>query len=71
MYKYGKSLTETFKCKRCGAIARNRHLAIVLCNLFSIDKPYSLKKFVENSKDLADYEAQGKASLNFHLKKLQ
>ena len=71
MYKYGKSLTETNKCKKCGAIARNRHLAIVLCKVFGVEKPFSMKKFVENSKDLAVYEAQGKGPLNFHLKKLQ
>ncbi len=71
MYKYGNSLTETFKCKRCGAIARNRHLAIVLCNLFAIDKPYSIKKFVENSESLHIFEAQARGPINDHLKELK
>ena len=71
MYKYGNSLTETFKCKICGAIARNRHLAIVLCKLFAIDNPYSLKKFVENSKDLDIFEAQARGPLHDHLKELK
>ena len=71
MYKYGNSLTETFKCKICGAIARNRHLAIVLCNLFAIDKPYSLIKFVEKSQLLDIFEAQARGPLNDHLKELE
>jgi len=71
MYKYGNRVTETFKCNRCGAIARNRHLAIVLCKLFAIEKPYSMKMFVENSKSLDIFEAQAKGPLNDYLKELK
>lgn len=71
MYEYGNSLTETFKCNICGAIARNGHLAIVICKLFAIDKLYSLKKFVENSKVMDIFEAQARGLIKYHLKELK
>jgi len=71
MYKYGNSLTETFKCKICGAIARNRHLAIVLCKLFAVGEPYSMEKFVKKSEYLDIYEAQARGPLNDHLQELK
>lgn len=71
MYKYGDNLKETFKCNRCGGIARNRHLAAVLCKTFDIDKPYSMKKFMEKSKSLNIFEAQARGPLNDHLTALK
>ena len=70
MYKQGKNVAETYKCKICGAIARHRHLAIELCNEFGIEEPFSVDKFAETKSNLKIYEAQARGAINARLKKI-
>ncbi len=64
----GDNLRETFECIICHSVSRNRHLAKVLCDIFGIDQPYSLKKVVSAFSHLRIYEAQANGAIHDALK---
>ena len=62
--RYGDNLRETFSCEICGSKSRERYLAIVLCNFFGIDKPYSIKRVVSAFPHLKIYQAQASGPIH-------
>lgn len=69
-YRASNNLRETFKCKVCGSISRNRHLAKVLCIVLGIDEPYSLKKAIKSFPRFKIYEAQASGAIHNYLMNL-
>lgn len=69
-YRVGDNLRETFKCRICGSVSRNRHLAKVLCDILGINEPYSLKKVTTSFPRLKIYEAQASGAIHNSLKDL-
>ena len=70
-YRAGPSLTENYICRRCGAISRNRHLAVVLCQVMGLQEPLSLPYFVKAFPDLTIYEAEAKGAIHQVLQALR
>lgn len=68
-YILGNNFRETFECKYCRSISRNRHLIKTMYNIFGFEKPWSLKRFIQQYGDLHIYEAQSFGSINTFLKK--
>lgn len=64
----GNNLSETFKCRICSSISRNRHLAKVLCDILGINEPYSLKKVTTSFPHLRIYESQASGAIHDSLK---
>lgn len=69
-YRLRDDPRETFECRICGSISRNRHLAIVLCDILGIKEPYSLKKITARFRCLKIYEAQSSGAIHNSLKSL-
>ncbi|MFC1619799.1 class I SAM-dependent methyltransferase [Candidatus Neomarinimicrobiota bacterium] len=68
LYFAGSNPRETYTCSHCGAWARNRHLAIVLCRQFGLPEPYSLVALLRAHPGLAIYEAQAQGGIHRILK---
>lgn len=69
--KAGNNLRETYKCKICGSISRNRHLAKVLCHVFGISESCSLQKLRTSFPQLRLYEAQATGAIHDSLTELK
>lgn len=63
-------LRETFLCKHCGSMARNRHLAIILQDVYGVRQPYALKKLLEKIPKLNVYNAESSGPVHNILKEL-
>ncbi len=70
VYKTSLHLRETFLCGHCGSMARNRHLAIILADVFGVKPPYALKKLLKNIADLEIYNAESSGPIHDMLKEL-
>lgn len=69
-YRLRDDCRETFECRICGSISRNRHLAILLCDILGIKEPYSLKEIAISFPRLKIYEAQTRGATHNSLKDL-
>jgi SAM-dependent methyltransferase len=63
-YRAGRLPTETYTCRECGAISRNRHLAIILCRVMGVEEPVSLRSLMDTHPDLSIFEAQAKGAIH-------
>lgn len=59
---------ESYKCLICRSISRNRHVAKIMCELFKVPKPYSLKAFVAQNPGLSIFEAQARGPIHDQLR---
>ncbi|UCD36801.1 MAG: methyltransferase domain-containing protein, partial [Fidelibacterota bacterium] len=63
LYKYGHPRISYF-CKYCGAVARNRHMAIILCRVLDLGEPFSLRQLTATRPDLKVYQAQARGPIH-------